>query len=143
MKTAIILLSLFCFHTPPSTFLLVDKELKKPVGHVDEFTPESFRKGGFPVYSTDVDAIVAATDIAAKKINQGTTCETIDTIQAGRSTIYVYTRCQWAKTVSVLFVTGIPTENGHTDFSIELVKPDSDLRNVQRRLFDFATYLTK
>ena len=141
MKILAAFVTLLLFWSNLSPIMVIDRDFKKPVRYTNNFTPDLYFQRNFPLYSADLDAMIEATDKAAKKIDHGIACGTMDTISANRTNIYISTGCNQPKTISILLVTRI--ENTQTDYSFELVRKESDMRLAQRKLLDFTTYLTK
>lgn len=138
MKLLIAFFSLLLVHASPA-YLLVDKDLKKPVVHAEEFTTEQYLQRNFPVYAADVNAITDATDLAVRAIDKYAACKTLNTIVAAHTTFLIEKECEGSGRISVTLITEI--ENNHTSYSFALVRDESDIRKVQRKLLDFATYI--
>ena len=139
MKLAVVLLSLSLLSKPPATLIVIDTDLKKPVTHSDNFTVEQYFKKSFPIYSADVDAVIKATEKAAKLIEQETGCYTTDTIKANQTTLFIHTNCEKNKIISVRLTTRL--EASGTTFGFEVVKNEDNKRGAQRKLLDFVNYL--
>jgi hypothetical protein len=137
-----LLLFTFSFFTSPSVSLLViDMDGKKPLRACTEFSAEQYLSRTFPIYETDLKAVVEATVQAAKCIGRAPDCGTVDTIRTAHSLLIVRTECDHGKRFTMRYVTKIDEQNFLCDF--ELVKKEGDPRAAQTKLIDFAAYLSQ
>jgi len=141
MNLIFFLLSISLLAQPPATILVIDTYLREDVGAINDFTQEQYFKKKFPIYSSDLEKVVAAAEEAAQLLNRGTTCYKSDTIQANRTTFIIHTNCERNKEVTVQLITTI--EGRYTSFDFELVRKEDNMRKAQRRILDFAMYLEK
>lgn len=125
----------------PEIFLVVDRNMKKPVAHTNQFTTALYLQRNFPIYTSEVSAVIEATDKAVKKLDSGFTCSQFEKIESGHTTIMIHQRCDETKRLSVTFVTEI--EGTETSFSFALVVNEPEIQRAQRRLLDFATYINQ
>jgi hypothetical protein len=140
MKLIALLLTLTLFHEPPATLIVVDRNLKNPPGYTDDFTIDDYFKRNFPIYSADVDAVIKAAQKTAKIIDQRKEYNGSDTIKANQTTFILTTKSEEEKTVTVRLITVL--EEKDLSFEFVLVRKEDDNRQAQRKLIDFATYLT-
>lgn len=138
MKLLFALLALWLATTNP-TYLVVDRNLKKPVAYSASFTTAQYLQQTFPVYKADVEAVVDAVDQALKVVEKPVTAQMQDTITAAHTTFLIRKYVGIPTAVDVVLLTTV--SEIHTSFSFSLVRQETDLRSVQRRLLDFATYL--
>jgi len=141
MKLLIAFFSLLLLNNPAETLLVVDKDLKKPLGHTNEFTLALYLQRSFPVYASDVPVIVATIDKAVKTLDKGQPCQQVVKLAAEHTSISIAIDCEDTRKISVNLITEITEVN--TSYSYTLVRNEMDSRKVQRRLLDFATYLTQ
>jgi len=138
MKLLIAFFSLLLVQvTPP--YLLVDRDLKKPLSEASTFSTEQYLQRTFPVYKTDVNEIIDAVDLALKAVEKNTEGETRDSISAAHTTIVIEKNVSGNNDVNIILVTTLAEL--HTTFSFALVRSETDVRKAQRRLLDFATYI--
>jgi hypothetical protein len=140
MKLIALFLTLTLFHEPPATLIVVDRNLKTPPGYTDDFTIDDYFKRNFPIYSADVDVVIKAAQKTAKIIDQRKEYNGSDTIKANQTTFILTTKSEEEKTVTVRLITVI--EEKDLSFEFVLVRKEDDNRQAQRKLIDFATYLT-
>lgn len=140
MNLVTALLSFLLFSGVPNALLVVDKDLKKPPSFTNDFTPQLYLQRTFPVYAAEVNALVKSTDEAVKWMDKEQGCESGATLTAGHTAIRIEVRCRAYRTVTITLLTTI--EEASTSYSFPLVKEEADLRKAQRRMLDFATYLT-
>jgi hypothetical protein len=139
MKLLLAALSLLFLQQPNDPLLVVDKDLKKPLAHASEFTTQLYLQRLFPVYEADVQAIVETTDNAVKWIDKEKACSSATKLTAARTTFLIEVSCEESRKINVVLVTQVKETN--TSFSFALTRNEEDLRKVQRKLLDFATYL--
>jgi len=138
MKLLLVLYSLLLAHVNPP-LLVVDRNLKKPLGYTATFSTQQYLQQTFPVYKADVDGVLNAVDQAVKAVEKNAEMETHDTISAGHTTLLIRKNVAGTADIEVVLLTNV--DEIHTSFSFALVRLEPDVRKVQRRLLDFATYL--
>lgn len=139
MKLLLAALSLLFLRPSNEPLLVVDKDLKKPPAHASEFTTQQYLQRLFPVYEADVQAVVETTDKAVKWIDKEQACHSSTKLTAARTTFLLEVSCKENRKINVVLVTQV--EETNTSFSFALARNEEDLRKVQRKLLDFATYL--
>ena len=140
MKLVVVFISLLLAHTTPP-FMLVDRNLKKPPGYASAFTTEQYLQRSFPVYTNDVNEIIDAVDLAVKDVGKSTEAETMDSVMAAHTTLVINKNAAGTYNIDVTVLTRIDEIN--TSFSFALIRGESDIRRVQRKLLDFAVYLNQ
>jgi len=138
MKILFAFLTLLLAHANPP-YLVVDRNLKKPLTSASAFTTEQYLQQTFPVYKAEVDEIIEAIDLAVKAVGKASDAETQETITAAHTNIIIKKNVTGTATIEVVLVTNIDAI--HTSFSFALVRQETDVRKAQRRLLDFAVYL--
>ena len=141
MKMILLLASLLIWDKPTAPLLLVDTELKKPAKQVDTFTTEQYLQRGFPVYASDVDALIDAADKVVRQIETAPECYRIDTIPTAHSVFYLVRDCDQGRHITVSLVTTV--EESGTSYGFTIVKREMDRRKAQQKLLDFAMYLNQ
>ena len=140
MKLFGMLLSLLLVNPPHPLVMLIDTNLKKPAGQTNDFGFEHYSKKQFPVYSTDVAAVALAAEKAAKLIEHQTDFS-FDTVLANRTAIVLNSDVEFHyKVITVRVVTEI--EEKKVSFDFELVHKEANRRKAQKKLLDFADYLS-
>lgn len=139
MKLLLAALSLLFLQHPNEPLLVVDKDLKKPPAHASEFTTQLYLQRLFPVYEADVQGVVETTDKAVKWIDKEQSCHSATRLTAARTTFLIEVSCEESRKINVVLVTQV--EETNTSYSFALARNEDDLRKVQRKLLDFATYL--
>lgn len=71
MKTLLLLLLAAPYWCGAQTFLLADPGLRRPVRPGDELSPEDFVKAVFPLYTSDVPALVHTLETLARRLDGG------------------------------------------------------------------------
>ena len=138
MKLLIAFFTLLLSQVNPS-YLVVDRDLKKPVSHASSFSTEQYLQRTFPVYARDVKEIEDAIDLAVKAVEKKNEVDIYDSIQAAHTTIVIAKRIMGSQNIDITFVTKLDETN--MSYSFALVRQEDDTRRVQRRLLDFAMYL--
>lgn len=136
-----LLLCLVQLRTVSVPLLIVDMNGKKPMQLASEFSMEQYLLRNFPIYASDLKAVVAATVQAAKRIERKTVCGISDTVRAAHTLIIIRADCANIKNITVRYVTRIEEQNFLCDF--ELIKKEEDFRKAQIKLVDFADYLSQ
>lgn len=138
MKLLFAALLVVCNGTP-SPLMIVDKNMKKPLKPVMEYTTQDYMQRTFPIYTNDKSAIITAADKVAKWIEQTESCHAVDSIFTPHTTFVVSTDCNGGRNVSVRLFTQIAETA--TTYCFTLVEFETDKRKAQERLMDFATYI--
>jgi hypothetical protein len=141
MKLLVAVFPLLLFTSATDTLLIVDKDLRKPVGHTNNFTTQLYLQRNFPVYASETTAIIEATDKAVRWIESEQPCQARTEIKAGHTTITIQVFCDGGKKINLTLMTEV--EESQTSFSFALARNEYDLRKAQRRLLDFATYISQ
>lgn len=139
MKILFALASLLLFSKPDPSFLVVDKNFKKPVQAASDFTTAEYKQHCFPVYASETPAIIAATDKLVRLMDREPVCYQFDTVVAGHTTFLLIQDCGLAHHYSVMMITNV--EEHQTSFGFALVRDEESKRKAQQKLLDFATYL--
>lgn len=71
MKTLLLFLLAAPFWCGAQTFVLADPNLRQPVRPDDELGPDDFAKAAFPLYTSDVPALVHTLDSLARQLDDG------------------------------------------------------------------------
>lgn len=137
MKLLILLIT-FAFTNPPG-ILMIDIDLKKEIKTAEEFTIDDYFQKNFPVYAEDIQAVIDGAEKIAKSIDRNEQCEY--SINANHTVIYLKKNCDTDQSFSVRFVTKLNEQKTYFDF--ELVRKEKDRRAAQKRLLDFAAYLSR
>ena len=137
MKLFLLLLSMATYSSTP--ILVIDTGLKNEVKLADDFTLEMFFNRTFPLYTEDLDAIIAGTEKLARTIDRGEICR--DTIRTNRTNIYLNMHCDEKKSVTVRYVTTI--EGAQQTFDFALFRNEASNRKAQLKLLDFSAYLSR
>ena len=136
---------LFCFTllriAPATPLLILDMNEKKPPHPAAEFSMEQYLLRNFPIYASDLKAVMDATVKAAKSIDRKTLCNTVDTVHANHTLIIIRTNCEDVKNLTVRYVTRITEQNFLCDF--QLIKNEEDFRAAQVKLVNFADYMSQ
>ncbi|MBB1283740.1 hypothetical protein HRH25_05075 [Flavisolibacter sp. BT320] len=127
------------FHSTPTPLMIVDKNMKKPLKAVTEYTTQDYMRRTFPIYTADKSAIIAASDKAAKWIEQAESCNTADSIYTPHTLFVLSTDCNGGPNVTVRLYTQVAETA--TTYSFTLIENETDKRKAQERLMDFATYI--
>jgi hypothetical protein len=138
MKLLLLALTCFAFNSSPS-ILMIDTGMRNEKKTTDDFTIEDYFKRSFPVYADDIKAVIDAAEKMAKTIDRNDQCSY--SIDANHTIIYLKKDCENTKAFSVRFVTKLDDKKMYFDF--ELVRKETDRRQAQQRLLDFASYLSK
>lgn len=138
MKLLFAFLTLLLVQANPP-YLVVDRNLKKPLTSASAFTTEQYLQQTFPIYQAEVDEIIEAVDVAVKAVEKSSDTETQETIQAAHTNILIRKNVGGTATIEVVLITSIDAI--HSSFSFALVRQETDVRKAQRRLLDFARYL--
>jgi hypothetical protein len=141
MKSIFVLVLIALLKPAPAKFLVVDRDMKKPVAYASQFTTELYLHRNFPVYTSEVKELVEAADKAVKRLGEGFTCNEFEKIEAGHTSIMIYQRCDDNKRLSITLVTEL--EGTKTSFSFALVVNETEIQRAQRKLLDFATYINQ
>lgn len=139
MKLLLLLLSFGFVHHPETRFILIDRQLKKPAIHSEQFTFDQYIGRTFPVYSGDVTAVIAAAELVAKKLEQKMECGQSDTVNANHTCFIITSTCHPYNSVSVRLLTSI--EEQRISCGLELIQKQDNYRKAQRVLLDFSSYL--
>lgn len=141
MKLLVVLLALNSFSNPPTRLVVVDKNLENPISYTDDFTTDLYFKRNFPIYLSDLDAVISTSEKVAKMLDQKTGCHISDTLYANHTIFIVHANCDERKALTIRLMTAVKEKN--TSFDFELVNQDDTRRKAQRKLFDLAAYLTR
>jgi hypothetical protein len=141
MKFLSILLCASLFASLPAPLLVIDMNGKKPLRTVSEFSMELYLLRSFPIYATDLKAVIEATEQAAKVIDRKMACNAVDTVRAAHTLVIIRNDCTARKRLTVRYVTKIEEQNFLCDF--ELVRNEEDERKAQQKLLDFSDYLSQ
>lgn len=140
MKLLLLLVVSYLLPAPPA-LLLVDMSGKNPLVTATDFSANDYLLRKFPLYAEDLDAVVTATEKAARLIDRRFGCGRTDSLRANRTLVLVSHTCDKPHSVTVRLVTRVAEENFLCDFT--LVRGESDLRKAQRTMLDFANYLAR
>jgi hypothetical protein len=141
MKTSFVLACLLFFLQPDPPLLVLDKNLKKPIHSATAFTTAQYLQHCFPIYASEAEAIVAATDKVVKLIEKELVCHRMDTVATAHTLFLVKQDCAPNPTYSVTVITTI--EESHTSYGFKIVREEENRRKAQQKLLDFATYLAQ
>ncbi|GAA4746404.1 hypothetical protein [Flavisolibacter ginsenosidimutans] len=141
MKLFLLLCSITLSHPAPLSLLVLDMNGKKPPRPATEFSMEQYLSRHFPIYTSDLKAVIDASVKAAKFIDQKPACNAVDTVRAAHTVLIVRTDCSHVKSITVRYVTKIDDPKFLCDF--ELIKNEEDFRKAQVKLLDFVTYLSQ
>jgi hypothetical protein len=141
MKLLFVFVATLLSHLPPSTLLVIDKDMRKPPSQTTEFSTALYMQRNFPLYAADVPVLVEAIDEAVKEVDKLTPCAPADTINAAHTTILIRKDCEAKGNINVTLITEVVEMQ--TSYSFSLVKGEDDVRKAQRRLLDFATYISQ
>ena len=141
MKLLGMLLSLVLANPSQPTISLIDKNLKKPIGQTHDFNVENYVQRLFPVYADDVSTVAATVDDVVRLIGRDRDFSW-DTVRANHSYFILNTEVvDYDKVITIRLGTSV--EAIRMSFDFELVKMECDIRKAQRKLLDFADYLSK
>ena len=140
MKLFFFLLLLNWQHHYLAPLLLIDTGFKSPAKSTEDFTWEQYIQKKFPIYAEDREIIIAAAEKTAKKLNSDIPCSIFDTIRANHSNFIIYMQCEPYKMVTVRIQTTLEEKKMSCDF--ELIKNEGNSRKAQKKLLDFADYLS-
>lgn len=140
MKLLLLILPFSFLHYPETKFVLIDRQLKKPAIHTEEYTLDQYISRTFPIYTKDITAVIAAAETVAKKLEQKMECDQSDTVEANHTRFIITSSCQPYQSVSVRLLTQI--EEQKIFFRFELIK-EEDNRKAQRVLLDLSSYLAE
>lgn len=141
MNLFLFVLAIALSRTTPVSLLVIDMNGKKPLRRATEFSVDDYLSRSFPVYAADLNAVIDATEKAAKLIDRRRRCHTVDTVRAAHTLIILRTDCTGLENLTVRYVTRIEEQNFLCDF--ELIKNAEDFRRAQIKLLDFAGYLSR
>lgn len=141
MKLLTLLFGITLFKMDSVPLLLIDMDGKKPLRPVTEFSAAQYLTRNFPIYAADRQALIAATEKAAKLIDRRRNCNSLDTLSANHTLVLLQTSCTEVRTVSVRLVTKCGEQGFWCDF--EVVRKEQDERTAQRKLLDLSAYLSE
>jgi hypothetical protein len=141
MKLFLALACLLFSYKPNPSLLVLDKSLKKPVQAATDFTTAHYQQHRFPVYASEAEAVIAATDKVVRLMEREAVCYRVDTITSGHTSFLLMQDCDIAPNFTVMMITNI--EESQTSFGFALVRNEENKRKVQQKLLDFATYLAQ
>lgn len=139
MKLLVAVLSMVLFSNASDRLLVVDKDLRRPLGHTLDFTTQLYLQRNFPVYESETAAVINAVDKAVKWMGKEESCSATTKIAAGHTSIVVELKCEDGKKINLTLFTEV--EESQTSYSFAMVRNEYDVRKVQRKLLDFATYI--
>lgn len=141
MKSVLLFFSLLAFNTKTVSLLVIDMDCKKPPRLSNGFSMEQYLSRHFPIYESDLKAVISATVQAAKLIDRKPACDAVDTLKAAHTLLVVRTECTNGKRISARYITRIEEQNFLCDF--EVLKKAEDFRTAQVKLLDLAAYLSQ
>jgi hypothetical protein len=143
MKCFIAVAFLLISGRPATSLLLLDINLKKPVQQVTGFTMTQYLQQRFPIYASEVEAIIDATDKVVKQMDREPHCNQMDTVATAHSMFLLTKSCEGGQNFTVTVVLVTKVEESQTSFGFKLVKNEMNKRKAQQKLLDFATYLAQ
>lgn len=129
------------FNQAPDTFLIVDKNLKKPALYANNFTTELYLQRNFPVYAGETQDLIEVVDNVVKKLDKGFSCNGLEKTGTAHTSILVEKHCNEIKSLRIVLITQL--EGTNTSFSFVLVPDEAEVQTAQRKLLDFATYINR
>lgn len=141
MKIIFALAGLLFSYKPDPSLLVLDKSLNKPVQAATGFTTAQYLQHCFPVYASEAEAIVAATDKIVKLMEKEPVCYHVDTVATAHTMFLLMKDCDGNPNYSVVMITNL--EESQTSYGFTIVRKEESRRKAQQKLLDVATYLAR
>ncbi len=105
MKIIVFLLSICFIKSYPEKLTVIDMNLVKPLGYATEFKVDSYFKRKFPIHTTDLKAVIAATEKAARLIDKKRDFILDTLLLSTQTTLIISASAEKNKTITVRLIT--------------------------------------
>lgn len=140
VKCFLVLATWLSLNGSTASFIIVDRDLKKPAEPAANFSLERYLQRRFPVYAAEVQALIEEADKAVKSLDTDS-CGRRQEWHTPHTTIFVEQKCDDLKVVNITLITDV--EDLSSSFSFALLRNETSRHRAQRVLLDFAAYLNK
>jgi len=140
MRISTLFIYLFLLKTAAAQEIaLLDRSYRNPLTVTQDLTAGQLMNRCFPVYTTDIDALIAVANTLANDINTGAVQQPeMKRVTVGNSTVAITTQRSGASnTYGVILI----TVAGNKGATMELVKPGVGNRTAVKQLRIFLDYL--
>jgi hypothetical protein len=139
MKCGMLLFIIFGHVAAAQEIVLVDRDFKRPVSFTRQLTGSQLLSKRFPIYTTDLDSVIAIMEVLSEYLNTGKPhVTTTQVLPVGHSRIMVNTKSAGSGNSYDIFVT---TRSEDLGAVMELVKNGAGNKKAMQQVQVFLDYL--